>query len=70
MREGELERKREGVGVPGCEGLQGQRPHFQAGQRRTCTPLFLKAVPVTQGVNANANVPLRMHFFRVSREGS
>ena len=21
-----------GVGVPGCEGLQGKRPHFQAGQ--------------------------------------
>ena len=24
-----------GVGVPGCEGLQGQRQHFQAGQQRT-----------------------------------
>ena len=28
----------EGVGVSGCEGLQGQRQHFQAGQgqRHTC----------------------------------
>ena len=27
--------EKEGVGVPGCEGPQGFKWHFQAGQRRT-----------------------------------
>ena len=32
----------QGVGVPGCEGLQGERQHFQAGQ----THLQVKGVGV------------------------
>ena len=31
-----------GVGVPGCEGLQGEKQHFQAGQRTCDAPLVLR----------------------------
>lgn len=38
--------------------------------RRGCTPLFLKAVPVSTGTNTLSRVPARRHFFSVSIDGS
>ena len=35
-----------------------------------CTPLFLNAVPFSTGTNFSPQVPLRMHFLRVSSSGS